>query len=150
MNVDIEFPQAVNIVKLFDQLNELDYFKFSKPYVIIQEQLYDYSNIPPSWLFRFEEDDNVLIEKIITAVREYKGNIQWNISGRKREKLRGTNWFIAPQYYFDNEANAKEEQVTGKSYCEEHYPEKGKQAFADVENFARYLCNYFNIPYESL
>ncbi len=76
MKIDTEFPQAVNIVKLFDQLNELDYFKFSKPYGVIQEQLYDNSNIPPSWLFRFKEDDNMLIEKIITAVREYEGGVE--------------------------------------------------------------------------
>ncbi len=150
MKINTEFPQAVNIVKLFDQLNELDYFKFSMPYLLMEEKLYDRSIRPPSWLFRFKEDDNMLMEKIITAVRDYEGAVKWNILGKKRDKLRGTNWFIAPQYYFDNEAHAKEQQVTVKSYCEEHYPEKGKQAFADVENFARYLCNYFNIPYESL
>lgn len=150
MTLDTEFPQGTNILRLLNKLSELEYTKGSAPYFIIQEQLYDQSNMPPSWLFRFKNDDNLLIEKIITAVREYKGSIQWNISGRKREKLRGINWFIAPQYYFDNEDNAKEQQVTVDKYCEKHYPEKGKQAFADVENFARYLCNYFKISYESL
>lgn len=99
----------------------------------------DRSAKPPYTSFRFKNDNPELLEKLQLAVSEYKGQVEWSMSGHKRESLPGTNWLICPTRLLQIESIALSANLTPGDYMAQHEPKFGPVAYDDMRGLVQYL-----------
>lgn len=103
----------------------------------------DRSTKPPYTSFRFKKDNPDVISKLRLAITEYKGRIEWTITGRRRENLPGTNWLICQKRLLEIEPIALAANVPPGDYMAQHEPEFGAAAYDDMSNLVLYLRPVF-------
>jgi hypothetical protein len=103
----------------------------------------------PSLSFRFEPEDEKLIERIREVVTSYRGDVKWVMTEHKRINLPGTNWGICPEEVKNIEAQiiaTGAEIVNARDYIALHKPEFVPKAFNDLRGLAKYASRCFGIP----
>ncbi len=107
----------------------------------------DCSGRPPYISFRFEPEDERLIEKIREVVTNYRGDVKWIMAEHKRISLPGTNRSILPEEAETLKAQILSTDTTNIwNYIASHKPELGPKAYNDLRGLAKYASQCFGIP----
>jgi len=100
----------------------------------------DRSMNPPSTSFRFREESPEFIDRLMRAVKSYRGVVQWEMQGRKRDSLPGTNWVIRPAALNQKEPSSSSEgdQYERMGQC----VVAGHEAYSDLKNLAAHVDRF--------
>ncbi len=103
----------------------------------------DKSNFPPWMSFRFESDDDVILEKFRHAIDDYYGKIRWSLNEHKREGLPGINWTIKPRRLLEVKEQADKLDLSPSQYIAQYEPEFGPAAYEDLVGLTEYIRQLF-------
>ncbi|WP_144409974.1 hypothetical protein [Cupriavidus basilensis] len=142
--------QGRELLVFIEQLGPLAWQRFESRYPTFkfkgQDPISeDRSKVPPFTSFRFVVEDSEIISKIRTGIDTFEGNVKWVIIGHSRDFFPGkTNWMICPKLIIDVSEMAREVGTTPEQYVEEHYPDFGPLAYADLRGLAEHLKSVFS------
>lgn len=139
---NIKLADGDELCRVIEQVAELEWRKFQARLVEIvlktgEIHREDNSRIPPFTSFRFKDEDPALVEKLRSAVANYKGTVTWHMFGHQRLTLPGTNWIIRPTFVEEVISEAGGEDWG--SYIVERYPGFAPIAYADLLGLTKYV-----------
>ncbi|MBN6112952.1 hypothetical protein [Xanthomonas bonasiae] len=103
----------------------------------------DRSEYPPYISFRFEDEREVIIERLKQSIEKYSGKVSWVLNEHRREGLPGVNWTIGPSRLWEVKEQALKLGLTPAEYLAQYEPEFGPVAYSDLEGLAEHIRSAF-------
>ena len=132
-----------NIIEVLESFGKIEWAKCSP--AIQEVNLFDEAEKNPhSTVWRWKNPDSQLDRLIVEAVNSFHGQIEWEISSRKRiPKLGGMNWVIQPRRkkQFFNEHKSLSLGEINRSIREKE-PEVGILSNQDLPKLAEHIKRY--------
>ena len=124
------------LLEFVKTLGDLEWAKFQARRPVISlghgEVVDDRSVQPPYTSFRFISEDASLTQRLRDVISSYSGDIQWEMFGRERSPLPGTNWTVGPRLVNELREEAAESGTPIWQLCEQRMPGFGPIAYRDL------------------
>ncbi|WP_025123988.1 hypothetical protein, partial [Serratia sp. H1w] len=100
------------------------------------------SHQPPATSFRFNNEDQNIIELLQKAIDSYKGKLQWVMDSQKKEYGHGINRVIYPKHVHEMKNKAiKIYKLPVEKYMAKYEPEFGQLAYDDLKNLTQHVIS---------
>lgn len=136
------------LLTIIESLGETEWRKGSPSQMLVFEKgkeiIKDYSSHPPAICFRFKKENPEITQRLQCAVKDYKGKIRWEMSGRQRENLPGFNWCIEPSRVYEIQETARNLNLAPNQYMAIYEPEFGPVAYEDLIGLTEYIRSTFS------
>lgn len=134
------------LLNLINCLSALAWQKYQQRFPFGETGIEDRSSFPPFISFRFEKEDPDVVKRLLTAVSQYSGAVEWMMVSHNRMELPGVNWMICPKKAFELREKAwKEEGIDVYKYLAIHEPNFGPVAYQDLLLFTKYMYDFFEM-----
>jgi hypothetical protein len=143
MKTTFTIPPEGELLKLIESLGSLAWRKYQQRYpqawIDNKFQTIDASGEPPFTSFRFEKEDPAVIERIRSALENYKGRVEWVLGEHKRDPLPGTNWMICPKRCWEIQTTELNKGMSVGAYMARNEPDFGPVAYSDLVELTAYF-----------
>lgn len=103
----------------------------------------DRSAYPPYIAFRFEIENESVINRLRDLISSFSGRVIWMLDQHRRDGLPGTNWTIQPFRLKEVSGQAAKLGVMPNVYLAEYEPQFGALAYKDLEDLTQYIQRSF-------
>lgn len=138
-----EMAEGGELLEFVKTLGDLEWAKFQSRCAAITsgqgKVVQDRSLQPPYTSFRFVGEYPSVTRRLRDIVSSYAGVIQWEMFGRERSPLPGTNWTVGPLLVNELREEAAASGVPIWQLCERGMPGFGPIAYRDLLRLVAYV-----------
>lgn len=142
----ITVPEG-DLLNLLYEISPLEWRKYQQRYPEIwvgdHFEKVNRSEYPPCISFRFENENEIVIERLRYAVESYSGRVLWVLDEHKRDGLPGTNWTIGPSRLWEVREQASKLDLPPDEYLAQYEPEFGPVAYDELEGLTKHIRQAF-------